>query len=223
MRVAVLLAALSLVLPLARPARAAEDATFSVLKITLGEEITFKALAAGEVGAEQKRIQKEAKETHEKWQGERDAFYADKANIKSKKVFRDPEPPKSASVTVAKGGFATQADAQADADERQKKADGKYAVVRTTTSDGSVNNEILLQRKIKGRELELQTEYDTALEKWETGKQNWYNDPANRDAQNPHPYTAVKPTKPKVERLKEDLPDQAAAQKFLDELPPAKK
>ncbi|GEM_PF-5680579 len=221
MRPIALTAVLALAAVLSLPVRAAEDLTFSVLRTTQGDEITFQALPAAEVSARLRELQDKAKKDHASWEADRDAFQQNKANARKK--FRDPEPA-PLSLKIVKTGFATKEEAENDAEERQRKSDGKYAVVKVTTIDGSVDHEIILQRKIKGKEKELEEEYEAALEKWDSGKTAWYNNSANLDdpstpgTNESKPYTARKPTKPKLERLQEGLADEDAAKKALDAL-----
>ena len=212
MRAIVLTAILALA---ALPALAVDAPTFTVLKTTQGDDVTFLALPSAEAGAKQKELRDKAKKDHAAWEAAKEAFHQDKAN--AKKVFRDPEPA-AFSVSVAKAGFASQADADAYAEDQQKKADGKYAVVKITSTDGANSTEIILMKKIRGKEKELEDEYLVANDKWQAGADAFYANPANTGANPPRTYNATKPTKPKVVRLRENLPDEAAAQKALDEL-----
>ena len=122
-----LLIALSLSLSLgafgsarAEDEKAKEVPTFAVLKVDKGDVIEFKVVPSADVTKEKTRLQEESKVQRAEWKFQKNAFLKDKDNEGKEYSVPEPTPVK---VSVAKGGFKSEDDAQRYADEHKKAAD----------------------------------------------------------------------------------------------------
>ena len=238
MRRSFLLLGLALAHP-ASPARSEETAAeaqapFRVLRVARGDEVTYQVVSEKNATSEKDRLAQEAREEIKAWEGKRNAFQKDKAN--KGVTFPDPKPDEVV-VNTVKDKIPTEAEAKQYAEERQRKEDGCYAVVRVTGLDGATELEIIPQRKVKGKEAALNAEYQKEHDAWKAKVKAFYADPAHHteapegdhhdhDGEAPThgpacPYE--EPKKPRLVPVQKDLPDREKAEQALAELDRAEK
>ncbi len=208
--VALLLASLCL-------ASRAEEAApaWAVIKIVRGEDVTFQALPEKDLAPERARITQEATEEIRIWEVRKDAFLKDKAN--RRKTFLEPKP-ESATASLAKAPFPTEAEARQYAEEQQKKAEGKHAVIRITGTDGQDTLEVIRQNKIKAKEAELRLDYQKQLSDWNDKKDAFYKAIKGGQPDAAGESTAFEvpaPKEPKLTRIKEGIADPDEAKRIL--------
>lgn len=197
----------------ALPAIAEEAAPkFAAVKIEREAEVEVIVLEAGEVAARKKEIKKEDDAALDKWKADQQAFLADKANKGMK--FLEPQPD-AAKVSVAKT-FADKAEAQAFAEELQRKEEGKYALVKITDTDGEPNTTVMLERKIKGELAQMLSKYQEKLQNWEKRKTAYYSQHGVDFSKNP--FRDTKPTEPKLVKLKGGIENREKAEAELAKL-----
>ena len=193
---------------------------YCVVKVARGDDATLKPLATKDVDAERDTAVKAAKAEIADWEKKAAEFAKKKENKGLEFAEMKPEP---ATVTVAKDGFASEADAKTWADGEQDRLAGIYAIARVTGTDGIPLLEAIVQTKLKRHETELKAAYITQFNDYQTKSNAWY---AKQHGPG-ETFKEVKPVKPKLEVLKKDLPGRAAAEKKLAELQklekPAKK
>ncbi len=207
-----------------------EDPAFAVLRIVRGDEIRFQPVLSREAADEKARISREARSEIAAWELRRDAARKARTNQDQEFLELKPEP---ASVTTAKDRIPTEEEAHQYAEEQQKKAEGKYAVIRVTGTDGLSVLEALPQKKIRAREAELRAKYAGERDDWQARAKAHYERVARAgisggqpaDGLNPvstsgsaWPFTQPQPREPRLVRLKEGLADREQGEKLLQEL-----
>lgn len=210
--------------PEAPPGKEEEKPTYTVGKFVKGDDVTFEVFETKQYFVEKSRRLKEAKEELAKWEADKAAFLADKENRGFKYLELKPEYP---NINIARDRFPTEEEARQYAQEKQQKAEGKFAVVSILGTDGFASVEVMSQKKIRAKEQSLKEEYQKSKQKWEAAKKAHYLIPAwigcrqwafEHGQPDCHPFTAPQPVIPKLTRLKTDLESREAAEKAAEEL-----
>jgi len=204
-----------------------EEGPYAVLKVVRGDEVLFHALPAKEAASEKVRITKDAKERIKAWESRRDAFQKDPANRGKDFLELAPDP---AMVSLMKGEFPTQEEAETFAREAERKAE-RFVVVRVTDVDGGAHHEVLSQAGLKARLSDLYEEYAAKCKQWEeemgvaatpgaAGKPGKATKPGKGGAKGAaiSVSASAHPTKPRIDRVKDQIPTREEAEKLLSQL-----
>ena len=193
-------------------------ATFTVLKVSAGDEVSFHVVAGKDAVAERERVFKESEKALADWSAKKADFLKDKNN--KGKSFPDPKP-ELAMVGIAKDKIATEEEAKSFAAVEMEKALGGFSVVRVAGCDGSSHLEVMRESKVNGKKAALRAEYRNLMEQWQK-RSEIYAETHKKDKKKV-PFGDPKPSTPGVEHLKKDLPTQEEADKAKEELGKAEK